>query len=76
MQTKKGSVIEVFCNVGTGLVTDFFTWKLIFVPHVEMFGWDMANLLWWQIFYANGWFTLVSIMRGYFWRRYFNQKEV
>ena len=76
MQTKKGSLIEVCCNTASGFLLAYLTWKLIFVPHVRMFGWNMSTLSWWQITYANFWFTLVSIVRSYLWRRFFNRREL
>lgn len=72
MQTKKGSIFETSCNVFTGLVTAYLTWQFIVLPIAKSHGWDMNNLVMYQIFATNVCFTVVSVVRGYFWRRLFN----
>jgi len=72
VQTKKGSIFEICCNVFSGLVTAYLTWCYIMIPISVEYGWDMNKLLFYQICITNICFTIVSIIRGYFWRRLFN----
>ena len=76
MQTKKGSLFETCCNVMSGLILAYFTWTYIMIPLSVSFSWDMNTLQIKQVFLFNGIFTLISIVRGYFWRRLFNWLEV
>ena len=75
MQTPKRSLFEVLCNVGTGILTAYMTWKFIVIPQVKMLGWDLMTMNFWMIVYINSWFTLISIARGYLWRRWFNRGD-
>ncbi len=76
MHTKKGSIFEVTCNTFSGLVTAYLTWCYIMIPMSISNSWDMNELLFYQICITNVCFTVVSIIRGYFWRRLFNWLEV
>ena len=66
MQTRKGSVLEVFLNIGSGFIVAMITWQLIAAP---LFGYTVT-------LYDNFWltsiFTVVSVIRSYIWRRVFN----
>ena len=75
MQTKRGSVFEVSCNVFSGLITSYITWLYMVIPIATLYLWNLNKLSFWQIFVINGIFTVVSIVRGYFWRRLFNWLE-
>lgn len=75
MQTKKGSLFETCCNVISGLVFAFFTWTYIMIPLSVKFNWDMNHLKIAQVFLFNSIFTVISIVRGYSWRRFFNWLE-
>ncbi len=66
MQTKLGSITESVLNVLSGLLISFFTWTLIVAP---IWGFDLPVL---EIFSINVIFTVISIARGYLWRRLFN----
>lgn len=72
MQTKKGSMFEVCCNVISGIITALLAWKYIIEPWSVSFCWDMNRMTIMQIVIMNGIFTIVSVVRGYFWRRLFN----
>lgn len=75
MQTKKGSLFETCCNVFSGLITAYFTWIWIVIPMSTNYNWDMNDLVITQIFAINLIFTAISIARGHFWRRAFNELE-
>ncbi len=75
MQTKKGSMFEVCCNVFSGIITSILTWKLIIEPWASMYTVDLNTLSLLGVFFMNSCFTLVSIIRGYGWRRLFNWLE-
>lgn len=65
-QTKLESFIEASLNTAIGFVISYLTWILIVVPlyHMELSHKDnlMITLI----------FTVVSVIRGYVVRRYFN----
>jgi hypothetical protein len=69
MQTKLGSFLEVSCNVLSGLLTANLTWIYIVAP---IYGFTNGKH---EILMINLIFTVVSIIRGYFWRRLFNWLE-
>ncbi len=66
MQTRKGSALEVILNIGSGFIVAMLTWQLVAAP---LFGYEVT-------LYDNFWltmiFTVVSVIRSYFWRRLFN----
>lgn len=66
MQSKRGSLIEQVCNVGSGFFVAFLVWQCIAAP---LYGIDLSlrNNLGITLI-----FTVVSILRGYVWRRVFN----
>ena len=74
-QSKKMSMVETCCNVTSGVVTAFLSWRYIVIPMGHSLMWDYNNLLLWQIIMTNGIFTLISVVRGYAWRRVFNHVE-
>lgn len=62
------SFLESSLNVGSGFILALIVWKFIIVP---LWGFDVNfsdNLV------ITGIFTVVSIARGYVWRRIFNGK--
>lgn len=65
-QTKLVSIIEVCTNVGTGFLLAMLVW--IFV--IPLFWPRMAGPVS-ESFWVTFTFTTVSILRGYFWRRFF-----
>jgi hypothetical protein len=66
-QSKRGSLIESMLNVGIGSIIALAT-QLILFPiygiHISL-GTDLWILLW---------FTIISIIRSYVIRRYFNRR--
>ena len=66
MQTRKGSLLETTLNIGSGFIVAMLVWQLIVAP---LFGYEVT-------LYDNFWltmiFTVVSVVRSYFWRRLFN----
>lgn len=66
MQTRKGSLLETTLNIGSGFIVAMLVWQLIAAP---LFGYEVT-------LYDNFWltmiFTVVSVIRSYFWRRLFN----
>lgn len=67
MQTKKQSLIESLTNVFIGYLTALFSQWLIF-PLFEIKVSVKDNLLIWL------YFTVISLLRSYIIRRYFNKK--
>ncbi len=66
-QTRLGSFIEVCFNIGIGFTINFFMNLTIF----PLFGWSISvgeNLLLGVIY------TVVSVIRGYVVRRYFERR--
>ena len=65
-QTKRQSFLETVTNVGTGYIIAIFSQMLIF-PLFDIktnFGDNLLIALW---------FTIISIIRGYLFRRLFNR---
>ena len=69
MQSKKSSLVEQCLNVGSGYIVSLFVWCWIVQP---VWGFD-ATLQ--ESLHVNALFTVISIARGYIWRRVFNAKE-
>ena len=67
-QSKKHSLIEASINVLSGLVLSVLTWKLIISPVFKIYP-DNSQVVW-----ISAIFTIISIIRSYFWRRFFNRK--
>lgn len=63
-QTKLVSLIEATSNTASGFLLSFFVWHFV----GPLFGYEVTwsdNLIFTSIF------TVVSILRSYFWRRFF-----
>lgn len=69
MQTKKTSLVESFCNVGSGFIISLIVWELIIEPVFDV----EKNII--ENIGITSIFTVVSITRGYIWRRLFNRRE-
>jgi len=68
MQSRKHSLFEQCCNVGSGFIISLAYWQLAIVPQID--GRDMTmtlNLI------VTLQFTIISVTRGYLWRRFFNR---
>lgn len=70
MQTKKMSIIESILNVSTGFIISTITWLYIIGPMFNINS-DLKQSL--SITFL---FTIISIIRGYVWRRLFNSFEI
>lgn len=69
-QTQTSSVIEQFFNVGSGLLISMLTWAFIIKPLWEFDTSFSDNV---QITLI---FTIISLIRGYTWRRLFNHQKL
>lgn len=69
MQTKLNSLIEQFCNVGSGFIVSLVIWSAVVVPIWNLPVNMHENLI------ITGIFTVSSVIRGFIWRRFFNSKE-
>jgi hypothetical protein len=67
MQSRVGSFVEQLLNIGSGFFISLLLWSFIIVPVWGM-DVDMSDNL-----AITGTFTLVSVVRGYLWRRFFNR---
>ena len=70
MQTKLESVIETILNVLSGLLLSIFVVQPIIFPWFNIHTTVTENTIIAVIF------TVVSILRGYLWRRYFNKRTM
>jgi len=60
-QSKLESVLEVTCNTMSGFLVALLWWEYVILPNVGVFSsWIIV-----------GSFTVLSILRGYMWRRIF-----
>ena len=67
MQSKTGSLVEQILNIGSGFFLSLFLWSVVIVPVWELDVTMTDNLA------ITGTFTVVSVARGYLWRRLFNK---
>lgn len=75
MQTLKGSTIEQICNVGSGMLISYLWWMISIRYQIQAFeSHDISYFTWWVALFINCQFTVISVFRGLFWRRYFNGK--
>ncbi len=65
MQTRMVSMIEAFINIGTGFLLSMVIWQCLAGP---LFGYEITLA---QNVGLTSIFTVVSIVRSYFWRRFF-----
>lgn len=68
MQTKKQSLTEAITNTGVGFAISLLSIFIIF-PVFEIESTPMKNVG------ITAYFTVVSIVRGYVLRRFFNRKK-
>lgn len=68
-QPAHGALIETCLNTASGFFLSYMTWVLIVVPLYDLPVTTHDNLSITMIF------TVVSIIRGYFWRRIFNKND-
>lgn len=65
-QSKKSSLLEQVLNVGSGFLISYFVLMLIITPIFELDTNSTDN------FFITVIFTVISVIRGYLWRRAFN----
>lgn len=65
-QSKLASLMEQVINVASGWLLSLFVWVYLIVPMYDMNVQFNENLSIVSIF------TLISVIRGFLWRRYFN----
>lgn len=67
MQTRSGSLLESTLNIGSGFLISLIVWQYT----GPLFGYEVT-------FYDNlgitSVFTVISIVRSYLWRRFFNRR--
>jgi len=68
-QTKLESLIEINLNVFTGFIVSYFFWLLVVIPLI-----DSGNLDIHDNFIITSMFTIIAVIRGYIWRRFFNKE--
>ena len=62
-QTKRYSLLEQLCNVGSGFIIAVILWAFVVTPYLGI-AYDITqNLI------VTTMYTVVSIIRGYLWRR-------
>lgn len=67
MQKAKHSLLEQTLNIGSGFIIAYFAWKFIVAPLINH-GWLAVE----DSLYITIIFTVISFIRGYYWRRTFN----
>ena len=65
-QTKKGSLLEMLLNTGSGFLVSLAVWEYGIKPLLQAGTLTIENSI-----YITLIFTAISIMRGYIWRRVF-----
>ncbi len=66
MQSKRYSLIEQVCNIGSGFLIALTVWAYIITPYLGIeYQAEQAMVI-------TVIFTLISLVRGYLWRRTFN----
>lgn len=68
-QSKKASLMESVLNVASGYVISIIAGKLIY----PLFGLPVTNT---QLGSITAIFTIIGVVRSYFWRRVFNRVKV
>lgn len=67
-QTRLGSLVEQLLNIGSGFIISSLLWAWVVQPVWGIQTSFAENL---QI---TSLFTVVSVVRGYWWRRHFNSR--
>lgn len=67
-QSKKHSILEQMFDTGTGFLISYCVWEFILKNLI-----NNGNLSVDNSFAITTIFTVISIVRGYFWRRLFNR---
>lgn len=72
-QSKEKSFLEAALNALSSLITANITWIWIIMAWVHMLNINANNFTLLQMTIVNSVFTVVSMIRSYFWRRVFNK---
>lgn len=64
-QSRKESAVEAVLNVGSGFILAMLAWQLVVAP---LWGYEVTLL---DNVGLTAIFTVISVVRGYLWRRYF-----
>lgn len=67
MQSRLSSFIEQLLNVGSGFIVSLLFWIFVVIPVWDLQVDHVDNLA------ITACFTVLSIIRGYVWRRLFNK---
>lgn len=67
-QSKLESIIEQIVNVSSGMFIAYFTMQLFLAPMLGIHISPHENIIVTLVL------TVVSVLRGYMWRRFFNRK--
>lgn len=70
MQTKLESAIEQLFNIGSGFILAYSIWRFGINPAIAAGHMSVEDS-----FAITSIFTVVSLVRGYFWRRLFNGRK-
>jgi len=66
-QSKLESLIEVNTNIATGFIVSYIFWTFFLVDWIEQ-GYVTIH----DNFIITMMFTVIAVIRGYLWRRFFN----
>lgn len=69
-QSRISSVFEAVLNQLSGFVFSLIVWAYVVAP---LYGFDVN---WQQNFEITAMFTVLSVLRSYLWRRFFNSRCV
>ena len=61
-QTRVESAIERACDIGTGFFLSWCLYEFYIRNHPELSSLEVVS-----------YFTIISLVRGYYWRRFFNK---
>jgi hypothetical protein len=70
-QTPLESFIEQLFNVGSGFIIAYLVWHLGLTPLIEIGYLSIYNSL-----TITSVFTVISVIRGFFWRRIFSKRVI
>lgn len=65
-QTKVESLVEAIINIASGWIIALLVWMFVISP------WMGIDITFLDDLAITGLFTAISIIRSYFWRRFFN----
>ena len=65
-QSKLESMVETITNISTGFLISYCLWKFVVTPVIER-GYLTID----DSFIITGLFTITSVIRSYYWRRFF-----